>query len=197
MTNQTKWSTDLVHSEIAFKIRHLMIVHVKGTFKTFDASICTTDKDFTTAEMNLWIDASSITTGNANHDEHLKSPDFFDIQNHKQITFISSTIGKPDLEGNHELSGDLTIKGITKNIKLKIWFGETTNDSRGNEKCRFIISGKINRSDWGLKWNTELERGGLLVSEEVKISFEVELTNKSRRKFTMELDPSSAQTGSL
>ena len=91
-----------------------MIAHVKGAFKTFDASIYTTANDFTTAEIDLWIDASSITTGDAKRDEHLKSADFFDVQNHKQITFTSSTIGKPDQDGIHEVWGELTMKGIAK-----------------------------------------------------------------------------------
>ena len=118
LTTQTKWSLDQAHSEIAFKIRHLMITNIRGSFKTFDANIYTTDKDFTTAEIDLWIDASSINTGDAKRDEHLKGVDFFDTQNHKQITFTSSTIGKEDKDGNHELWGELTIKGITKNVKL-------------------------------------------------------------------------------
>jgi polyisoprenoid-binding protein YceI len=197
MTNQIKWSIDRDHSDIAFKIRHLMIKHVKVTFKTFDASIYMTGKDFTTARIDLRIDASSITTGDANHDDYLKSTDFFDVQNHKQITFTSSTIGEPDLKDNHELWGELTIKGITKSIKLNVRFGGITNDPWGNEKAGLTVAGKINRSDWGLIWNTAPEISGLLVSEEVTISFEVELTNVSKREFTMELDPGSVKVGSL
>ena len=154
-----------------------------------------TDKDFTTAEIDLWIDASSITTGDTEHDVHLKSAEFFDVQNHKQITFTSNTIGKPDMGGNHELWGELTIKGITKNIKLNVRFGGITKDPLGNEKARFTVTGKINRSDWGLVWKTAVETTGLLVSEEVTIAFEVELTNISQREFTMELDPATAKTG--
>src|SRR5580765_4626288 len=96
MQQQTKWSIDPAHSEISFKVRHLMIAHTKGTFKTFDASIYTTAKDFTTAEIDFWVDAASINTGDLKRDEHLKGADFFDVANHKQITFTSSTIGKAD-----------------------------------------------------------------------------------------------------
>lgn len=103
VTTQTKWTIDQAHCEIGFRVRHLMIAYVKGTFKTFDASIYTTAKDFTTAEIDLWIDPSSIDTGDTKRDEHLKSADFLDVNNHKQITFTSSTIGKPDNDGNHEL----------------------------------------------------------------------------------------------
>lgn len=197
MANQTKWSIDQAHSDLAFKIRHLTIAHVKCTFKTFDANILMTDNDFSTAEIDLWIDASSITTGDAKQDEQLKSTDFFDVKNHKQITFTSSTVGKPDMKGDHELWGELTIKGISKNIKLNVRFGGIVNDPWGNEKAGFTVTGKINRSDWGLIWNTSVETEGLLVSEEVTISFEVELTNMSQRAFTMELDPATAKTGVL
>ena len=125
-------SVDQAHSEISFNVRHLMISHVKGTFKTFDASIYTTGKDFRTAEVDLWIDVSSINTGDEKRDEHLKSPDFFDVKKFKQITFISSTIEKSDADGNHELWGELTMIGITQNIKLNLQLGGLLNDPWGN-----------------------------------------------------------------
>ncbi len=189
MTNQVKWSIDQDHSEIAFKVRHLMIAHVKGAFKTFDASIYTTDKDFATAAIDLWIDASSITTGNVKRDEHLISPDFFDAKNHKQITFTSSTIGKADAEGNHELWGELTIKGVTKNLKLHVAFGGLLNDPWGKERAGFTVTGKMNRNDWGLNWNSPIETGGLVVGEEISISCEIELTNAGEKDLEMELQP--------
>ena len=102
VAEKTKWSIDQAHSEIGFRVRHLMIAHVNGSFKTFDASIYTTANDFLTAEIDLWIDASSISTGEAQRDKHLKSFEFFDVKRHKQLTFISSTIGKADPDGNHE-----------------------------------------------------------------------------------------------
>ncbi len=188
MTNETKWSIDQAHSEIAFKIRHLMIAHVKGTFKTFDASIYTTGKDFKTAVIDLWIDASSITTGDEKRDEHLKSTDFFDVQNHKQITFTSNTIGVADSNGDHELWGELTMRGITKNVKLNVQFGGIVKDPWGNEKAGFTVGGKIKRSEWGLVWNTTIETGGLMVSDEVTISCEAELINVGLKELTMELE---------
>jgi polyisoprenoid-binding protein YceI len=194
MTNGTKWSIDQAHSEIAFKVRHLMIAHVKGTFKTFDASIYTTDKDFKTAVIDLWIDASSISTGDAKRDEHLKGADFLDVQNHKQITFVSSTIGKPDEDGNQKLWGELTMKGITKNLKLNVEFGGIVKDPWGNEKAGFTITGIIKRSDWGLIWNTVMETGGLMLSDEITVSCEVELINSSNEELTMELK-SQAEKG--
>jgi len=190
-TSKTKWSVDQDHSEIGFNVKHLMIAHVKGVFKKFDASIYTIEKDFSTAEIDLWIDPSSIDTNNETRDEHLRSADFFDVQKHKQITFISSTIGDPDHEGNHDLWGELTMNGITKNIKLNLQFGGIAHDPWGNEKAGFTITGKISRNDWGLVWNTPIETGGLMVSEEVSIFCEIELKNIGLKDLTLEMDPSS------
>jgi len=191
VTTQTKWSIDQAHSEIGFRVKHLMIAHVKGAFKIFDASIYTEDKDFATAEIDLWIDASSITTGDEKRDEHLKSADFFDVQNHKQITFTSSTIEKSDPDGNHELWGELTMRGITKNVKLNAQFGGIIKDPWGNEKAGFTVTGKINRTDWGLIWNAALETGGIMVSEDVMITCEVELINVGQKEGTILLEPSA------
>jgi polyisoprenoid-binding protein YceI len=192
-TNKTKWSIDQSHSEIEFKVKHLMISHVKGWFKKFDASIYTNGKDFSTAEIDLWIDAASISTNDEKRDEHIKSIDFFDVQHHKQITFTSSTMGKPDSNGNQELWGELTIKGITKNIKLNVEFGGILNDPWGNEKAGFTVTGKINRSEWELVWNASLEAGGLMVSDEVTISCDVELINNGSKDLSMELESTAEQ----
>ena len=188
MKKETRWSIDQSHSEITFKVRHLMISNVKGSFKIFDGSIYTTDKDFKTVEIDFWIDASSIHTGDKVRDEHLKSKDFFDVEKHKQITFVASTMGSEDAEGNHELWGELTMLGITKNVKLNVQFGGFVKDPWGNEKAGFTVSGKINRKDWGLVWNSSLEAGGVLVSEEVSILCELELTNAGTKDLIMEVD---------
>jgi len=194
MTNQIKWSIDQAHSEITFKVKHLMIAHVKGSFKNFDASIYTVAKDFTTADIDLWIDAASITTGDAKRDEHLRSSDFFDVEKHKEITFSSSTIEKADADGDkafdgiHDMWGELTIKGITKNIKLSVQFGGIVNDPWGNEKAGFTVTGKIKRSDWGLNWNKAIETGGLMVSDDINITCEVELSNANQNDLTMVLE---------
>jgi polyisoprenoid-binding protein YceI len=195
VTTQTKWSIDQSHCEIAFKVRHLMIAHVKGTFKTFDASIYTNANDFTTAEVDLWIDPSSIFTGDTKRDEHLKSPEFFDVGRHKQITFTSSTMGKANPDGNQELWGELTMLGITKNVKLDVKFGGIVKDPWGNEKAGFTVSGIIKRSDWGLVWNASIETGGVMVSDEVSISCEVELINKGQEDMTMRLELSGRYKG--
>ncbi len=188
MTNEIKWSIDQAHSEISFKVKHLMIANIKGAFKKFDASIYTVGKDFKTAEIDLSIDASSINTGEAKRDEHLKSVDFLDSKKYKQLTFTSSTIGEAGAGGNHELWGELTIKGITKPVKLLVEFGGILKDPWRSERAGFTITGKINRNDWGLVWNTALEAGGVMLSEEITISCEIELTNADQKDSKLELE---------
>ena len=175
----TKWGIDPVHSEIGFKIKHLMITNIKGVFKEFDASIYTTNEDFLTAEIDFRMNPASVDTGDAKRDEHLKNPDFFDVENYKQVTFKGNTLEKKDNDGSYELYGELTIKGITKQIKLDVEFGGVMKDPWGNEKAGFAINGKISRKEWGLTWNTLLETGGVVVSDEVRISCEVQLVKQA------------------
>ena len=194
MTNETKWAMDQAHSDISFKVRHLMISNIKGHFQTFDANIYTTDKDFTTANLDVWIDTASVTTNDATRDTHLKGAEFFDVENHKQITFTANSIGKGVHNGRHELWGELTMKGVTKLIKLDVKFGGIVKDPWGNEKAGFTLNGKINRSDWGLNWNSVMETGGFLVSEEVEISCEIELTKVDATAMKMDLILEEATT---
>ena len=172
---KTKWVLDAAHSEIGFKVKHLMLTNVKGEFKTFEASIYTTGDDFMSAEIDFWLDPASVDTRSADRDGHLKSADFFDVENHKQISFVANTYEAVDNDGSYELYGDLTIKGITHRIKLDVEFGGVMTDPWGNKKAGFTINGKINRKDFGLNWNAALETGGVLVSDEVRISCEVQL----------------------
>ena len=174
-STKEKWVIDPAHSEISFKIKHLMISNIKGQFNQFDASIYTTGDDFMSAEVDCWIDASSINTNNTDRDTHLKAADFFDVEHHPQISFVSNTVETVDKDGSYELWGDLTIKGIAKKIKLDVEFGGVVKDPWGNEKAAFTINGTINRKDWGLTWNAPMETGGVLVGEDVKISCEVQL----------------------
>lgn len=173
--SKQKWIIDPAHSEIQFKVKHLMVSTVTGTFKNYGASIYTTNDDFLTAEIDFFAETASVDTGNADRDGHLRSPDFFDAENHKQISFVANTYESVDNDGSYELYGDLTIKGITKRIKLDVEFGGIVKDPWGNEKAGFTINGKVNRKDWDLSWNVPLETGGVLVSEEVRISCEVQL----------------------
>jgi polyisoprenoid-binding protein YceI len=179
MSTQVKWTIDPAHSEISFKVKHLMITNVKGVFAEFDASIYTTDDDFLSAEIDFWLNPASINSGDANRDQHLKGPDFFDVENHKQITFTGNTLEEVDKDGSYELYGDLTIKGITKQVKLDVEFGGIMTDPWGNTKAGLTINGKIDRKEWGLVWNTTLEAGGVLVSDEVRISCDVQLAKQA------------------
>lgn len=155
-----------------------MITNVKGEFRNFNADVLSSGNDFTTASVNVSIDASSVFTNNEDRDNHLKSADFFDTENHKELTFKATSLKKVD-EGEYKLTGLLTIKGVTNEVSLKAEFGGINKDPWGNEKAGFSIEGKINRKDWGLNWNAALETGGVLVSDEVKISAEVQFVKQA------------------
>lgn len=177
-TIKTNWVIDPMHSEIGFKVKHLMITNVKGAFKEFNALVSTTGEDFSTSEISIQINPSSVDTGVAYRDTHLKSPDFFDVENFKEITFTAGRLTKTGGD-NFTLQGDLTIKGITRPVALEAEFSGMMTDPWGNKKAGFLVTGKINRKDWGLNWNAALETGGVLVSEEVRINCEVELVRQS------------------
>jgi polyisoprenoid-binding protein YceI len=171
----TKWVLDPAHSEITFKVKHLMISHVKGAFKTFEASI--DGEDFRSSNFNVTIDTGSISTNNDDRDAHLKSPDFFEVDQYPKITFVSKSLKKVD-DDEFKLIGDLTIKGTTQEIKLDTEFGGFMKDPYGNEKAGFSIKGKLNRKDFGLNWNAALEAGGVMVGNEIKINAEVQFVKQ-------------------
>lgn len=173
---KTKWVLDPTHSELTFKVKHMMITNVKGEFKSFSVDV--TGEDIFKSNVNVTIDAASINTNNGDRDNHLKSADFFDVENHKELTFKSTSFKQKD-DDEYELKGLLTIKGISKEVVLEVEFGGTNKDPWGNEKAGISISGKINRKDWGLNWNAALETGGVLVSEEVKISGEIQFVKQA------------------
>ncbi len=177
-TTRTKWVIDPTHSEIVFKVKHLMITNVKGEFRKFNAEISTIGTDFSTATVHASIDASSIFTNDDNRDGHLKSADFFDTANHKELIFDGTSFKKTDGD-NYTLTGNLTIKGISKEVTLDVELGGINTDPYGNIKAGFSVNGKINRKDWGLNWNAALETGGMLVSEEVKIFAEVQFVKQA------------------
>lgn len=174
-TTRQKWVIDPTHSAIEFKIRHLMVSNVKGSFSEFDASIYTTNDDFMSAEVDCFVNVSSINTGNSDRDKHLTGPDFFDVEKFPQISFRADSVENVDNDGSYELWGNITIRDVTKKIKLNVEFGGIQKDPWGNEKAGFTINGKLNRADFGLTWNAPLEAGGVLLSDEVKIAVELEL----------------------
>ena len=179
MENKTKWVIDPVHSEIAFKVKHLMITNVKGVFKEFEASIYTTGDDFMSAEVDFWMNPASVDTGSADRNAHLKSADFFDVENHKEITFTANTYEKVDNDGSYELYGDLTIKGITKRIKLDVEFGGVVKDPWGNLKAGFKATGKINRKDFNLKYSNAAATGEAVVGDEVEFTADIVLIKQA------------------
>lgn len=172
----TQWVLDPSHSELTFRVKHLMISNLRGEFRKFNAVI--EGEDFSTSPVQVTIDVPSIYTNDEARDGHLKSPDFFDAENHNTITFSSTSFKK--VEGEHyKLQGQLTIKGITNPVSLNVEFGGTGKDPWGNEKAAFTISGTIHRKDWGLNWNAALETGGMLVSDEVRIQADVQFVKKT------------------
>lgn len=175
---RTNWLLDPTHSEVNFKVKHLMIANVKGAFQKFNASIEAVGTDFANARVQATLDASSIFTNEENRDKHLRSADFFDVEQHPHLQFTGTRMEHKG--GNdYTLTGDLTIKGITKPVKLDVEFGGKNTDPWGNEKLAFALSGRINRKDWGLNWNAALETGGVLVSDEVRIGAEVQFVKQA------------------
>lgn len=174
-----KWVIDPTHSEVTFKIKHLMITNVTGSFNIFDAQVETDNEDFTKASIRFTANVDSIDTGNEQRDGHLKSSDFFDAANYPKIKFVATKYENVDNDGSYELYGDLTIKEVTKQIKLSVEFGGVVKDPYGNTKAGFTINGKINRKDFGLTWNAVTEAGGVVVSDEVKLNAEIQLIETS------------------
>jgi polyisoprenoid-binding protein YceI len=171
----TKWILDPTHSEIQFKIRHLMITHVTGSFGKFNAEVQTTDENFETAKIKFTAEVDSITTNNEQRDGHLKSADFFEISKYPTLTFVSTKFEKVSGE-EYMLNGDLTFHGVTKNIKLKVEHGGIIKDPWGNTRTGFTIGGKLNRKDFGLQWNAATETGGVVLGDDVNLHASVEFT---------------------
>lgn len=169
----TKWAIDPTHSEIGFKVKHMMFTNVSGSFQQFDATVETEGDDFENAKIEFSADVASVTTANADRDNHLKSGDFFDAEQFPKMTFTATSFTK-ESESEYELKGDLTLRGVTKPVKLDVEFGGTAKDPWGNLKAGLSATGKINRKDWGLNWNSALEAGGVLVGEEVKLVIELQ-----------------------
>ncbi|MES2431911.1 MAG: YceI family protein [Bacteroidota bacterium] len=170
-----KWVIDPTHSEVKFKIKHLMITNVSGSFNIFDAQVETDNEDFTKASISFSADTDSIDTGVEQRDAHLKSADFFDAATYPKLKFVATKYENIDNDGSYDIYGDLTIKEVTKNIKLSVEFGGVVKDAYNNTKAGFTINGKINRKDFGLTWNAVTEAGGVVVSDEVRINAEIQL----------------------
>ena len=170
-----KWISDQTHSELQFKVKHLMISKVTGSFTDFTIEAESENGEFHGASVKAQVKLDSIATGQKDRDEHLKNGDFFDIAQYPTMDFVSTSFEKVD-DDEYKISGNLTIKGVTNPVTLKLEYGGTAVDPWGNTKAAFSIDGKINRKDWGLTYNATLEAGGVMISDEVRILGEVQLT---------------------
>ncbi len=170
---QTNWNIDNAHSTVRFTIAHMVISEVEGTFSTFAGTIAQTTADFTKANFNLNIDVASVNTDNAKRDGHLKSADFFDVANYPNITFKSTSVLKK-ADKNYTLKGDLTIHGVTKSISFDLVFTGTIKDPWGGTRAAFKANGALSRADFGLKYNSAMDNGGVVIGDEVKFSIKLE-----------------------
>lgn len=174
----TTWKLDPSHSEVQFKVKHLMITTVTGYFKSFDLDVVTENDDFSTAsKIEFTADISSIDTNNQQRDTHLKSADFFDAENHGQLTFVGKKYQSDGDEGS--LQGDLTIRGTTRPVNVIVEFGGIVVDPYGQTKAGFTVSGKISRKDFGLTWNAVTEAGQVVVSDDIRIHCEIQLVKQA------------------
>ncbi|PBQ34615.1 hypothetical protein CNR22_23500 [Sphingobacteriaceae bacterium] len=172
--SKIKWNLDPAHSEVTFKVKHMMITNVSGNFTDFSVDAETEGEDFTTANVTFSTRTTSVNTNSEQRDGHLRSPEFFDSEKFPELKFKGTKYEKVSGD-DYKLHGDLTIKDVTKNITLDVEYGGINKDPWGNMKAGFTVSGKINRKDFGLTWNAALETGGVMVSEDVKINCEIQL----------------------
>jgi polyisoprenoid-binding protein YceI len=178
MATLTKWSIDPTHSEVQFKVKHLVISTVSGFFRGFEGSVETDGEDFDSANIEFSIDINSIDTNQSQRDEHLKSPEFFDAATYPHIKFKSTSFKKTG-DDEYALKGDLTIKDVTKPVSLAVEFGGSAADFYGNTKAGFEITGKINRKEFGLTWDGVTEAGSVVVGEDIKLTINAQLLKQA------------------
>ncbi len=171
---QTKWNLDPAHSKIGFSVTHLVISEVEGDFKKYEADITSSKEDFSDLAVTLKIDAASINTENEKRDEHLRAEDFFHTSQYPEIIFKSKSFKKTG-KNKYKLTGDFTMRGVTKHISLDVVHNGTVVDPWGNTKAGFKLTGKINRFDYGLKWNNVIEAGGAVVGKEVRFNINIQI----------------------
>lgn len=172
------YKIDAAHSEVTFKVKHLMITNVTGSFTKFDGTLESDAPDFTDAKVSFEADIDSISTNNEQRDAHLKADDFFAADKFPKLTFVSTGIDKKDDE-DYVLTGNLTIRDVTKEVKLKVNLGGVATDPWGQSKAGFEIDGKINRKDFGLTFNAVTETGGLMLSEDVKLNLQIQVIKQA------------------
>jgi polyisoprenoid-binding protein YceI len=172
------YKIDAAHSEIHFKVRHLMITNVTGSFEKFDATLEASSEEFSDAKITFEADIDSINTNQPQRDAHLKSADFFDAENNPKLTFVSTSLQKKR-DNEFTLNGDLTIRGVTKPVSLDVEYGGSVNNLYGQNTLGFEIAGKISRKEFGIVWNAPTEAGGVVVSDEVKLLMNVQMNKQA------------------
>lgn len=172
------YQIDAAHSEINFKVKHLMITNVTGNFRQFSATLKSEAADYSDAQITFEADVNSINTNNEQRDGHLKSDDFFNAEQYPKLTFVSQSLSKVSAD-KYVLTGDLTIRNVTKTVKLDVEFGGVMVDPWGQHKAGFEITGTINRKDFDLKWTATTEAGGLVVSDEVKLQISAQMIKQA------------------
>jgi polyisoprenoid-binding protein YceI len=175
--NLTTWNVDPTHAELGFAVRHLMLSTVRGRFGAVTGTVKVDEANPRNSKIDVTIDVNSIDTRQEMRDNHLRSADFFDVENHPTLHFVSKRIDG-DTTGEFKVTGDLTIRGTTREVTLDVSLQGQGKDPWGNERAGFEATGKIKRSDFGLTWNQALEAGGVAVGDEVKISIDVELVKQ-------------------
>lgn len=171
------WKLDNLHSQVQFKVKHLVVTTVTGHFTKFDASLEASKDDFTDAKVTFEADVNSISTGNEQRDGHLKSDDFFNAEKFPKIKFVSASIKKVDNE-NYKLDGNITLRDVTKPITLDVVYGGTVKNPYGMTIAGFEITGKLNRKEFGLKWHAATEAGQIVVSDDVRLEITVEMAKQ-------------------
>jgi polyisoprenoid-binding protein YceI len=174
---QTKWAIDASHSNIQFSVSHMVVAEVTGRFAEFSGTVITTKDDFTDAKGEVTIKTASVNTDNAKRDEHLKSDDFFDAVKYPEIKFISKSVAKAD-DDSYLVEGELTMKGITKPIKLEAVYKGQIKDPWGGTRAGWKAKSSLDRFDYGLTWNKLIESGGLVVGRTIELNFNVELVKQ-------------------
>jgi polyisoprenoid-binding protein YceI len=174
----TKWAIDPLHSEISFKVKHLVVTTLTGKFDQFEGSLETSNDDFSNASINFSAQVASVNTGNADRDSHLKSDDFFNAESFPKLTFQSTAFTKTS-DNRYKLSGNITLRNVTKPIELDVEYGGTMVDPWGQTKAGFEINGVVKRKEFGLKWDAVTEAGGAVVSDVVKLHLNVQLVKQA------------------
>lgn len=169
----TVWAIDPTHSSIDFSVKHMMIANVKGSFHKFDAKVEADPEDLTAAKIEFEIDVNSIDTRNSDRDAHLRSADFFETEKYPSIRFVARSITSKG-GGEYDVTGDVTIRDVTRTETFEVTFEGAGKDPWGNEKVGFSAKGKVKRSDYGLTYNAVLEAGGVLIGDDIKISLDIE-----------------------